>query len=249
MGNRQLKNPIKKFNEHLTIEQQKAKSVIHNNTLTVLNGQAGTGKTHLAVCYALEQIRLHKLKQSEFEKIVITRATVMLKDHNNGFIPGGVEEKFQPWLQPIYDNMFEFMDRGKEELDEMIKNGKIEIVPLAYIQGRTFKDSIIIVDEVQNTTDREIEMLFSRIGKHSKMILCGDLRQQIITGRSGLEALLKICELSDKASHFSLTENFRDPIVKELLDLYEKIVWNERGKESSKDKKGNSTNIRAFPAA
>jgi phosphate starvation-inducible PhoH-like protein len=147
MANRVLKSPIKKFNEHLTEEQAAAKKVINSKTLTVLSGRAGTGKTHLAVCYALEQLNLFKVKQSDIERIVVTRATVMRKDHNVGFLPGDIQEKFNPWLQPIYDNMLQFLDKGKEELESLMKDSKIEIVPLSFLQGRTFLNSIIIVDK------------------------------------------------------------------------------------------------------
>lgn len=222
---KQLKSPIKKFNEHLTEEQASAKKIIDKNTVSIINGQAGTGKTHLAVCYALEQLSLKNIS-----KIIVTRATVMMKTHDVGFLPGDVNDKLNPWLQPIYDNVLEF--NTKQELETYIKNGVIEIVPLAFVQGRTFKDAVVIVDECQNLNDTEVEMLFSRIGRGSKMIFCGDLRQQIIQGKSGLKALLKISSISQNTKSITLSENFRDPIVQELLGLYEKIVWDDRKKKS-----------------
>lgn len=234
MGNRVLKSPIKKFNEHLTVEQAAAKKTIASKTLSVINGRAGTGKTHLAVCYALEQLNLFKVKQSDVSRVVITRATVMRREHNNGFLPGDMQEKFAPWLQPIYDNMLQFLEKGKEELESLMRDGTVEIVPLSFVQGRTFVNSIIIVDECQNLDDFEVEMLFSRIGKGSKMIFCGDLRQRIIEGRSGLEALLTIANISDKCAVIPLTENFRDPIVDELLNYYEEMVWNEKERENKR---------------
>ena len=232
MGNRVLKSPIKKFNEHLTEEQAAAKKVINSKTLTILNGRAGTGKTHLAVCYALEQLNLFKVKQSDIQRIVITRATVMRKDHNNGFLPGDIQEKFNPWLQPIYDNMLQFLDHGKEDLDNLMKDSTVEIVPLSFLQGRTFVNSIIIVDEAQNLDEFEIEMLFTRIGKGSKMVLCGDLRQRIIEGRSGLEYLIRTAEELDRCAVITLNTNFRDPIVDELLLTYEKMVTDGKHKQN-----------------
>jgi phosphate starvation-inducible PhoH-like protein len=244
MTNRVLKSPIKKFNEHLTEEQAAAKKVINSKTLTVLSGRAGTGKTHLAVCYALEQLNLFKVKQSDIQRIVITRATVMRKDHNVGFLPGDIQEKFNPWLQPIYDNMLQFLDKGKEELESLMKDNTIEIVPLSFLQGRTFLNSIIIVDEAENLDDFEIEMLFTRIGKGSKMIFCGDLRQRIIEGKSGIEALIMAAEQLDRCAVITLTENFRDPIVDELLLTYEEIVHNEK---SRKNQDRTSLSIRVLP--
>ena len=223
---KQLKTPIKKFSEHLTPEQHDAKKVIDAHTVTILDGRAGTGKTHLAVCYALEQLALNKIKASDLDKIVITRATVMRKDHNNGFLPGDIQEKFNPWLQPIYDNMLQFFEGGKTEIENKINDGTIEIVPLCFLQGRTFLNSIIIVDEAQQLIDLEVEMLFTRIGKGSKMIFCGDIRQKIIDGKSGLEALTYVAKQSDQIVYISLTNNFRDPIVDHLLELYNQYVWN-----------------------
>ena len=226
MAEKKLKTPIKKYSEHLTPEQNEAKKIIDSHALTIIDGRAGTGKTHLAVCYALEQLALNKIKSSDLSKVIITRATVMLKDHNNGFLPGDIQEKFNPWLQPIYDNMLPFFERGKIELEEKLNNGTIEIVPLCFLQGRTFLNSVIIVDECMNLTDREVEMLFTRIGKGSKMILCGDLRQQISQGKSGLKALIYVARQSKNIGHVTLNTNFRDPIVDELLSLYNTYVWN-----------------------
>lgn len=232
---KQLKSPIKMFNEHLTEEQHEAKKTIDKHTLTMLNGRAGCGKTHLAVCYAMEQLALHKKKVSDVERVVITRATVMLKEHNNGFLPGDIQEKFDPWLQPIYDNMFQFLPKGEEDLKLLQDKKTVEIVPLSYVQGRTFSNAVIIVDEAQNLTDQEIEMLFTRIGVGSKMILCGDMRQQLVEGKSGLEALQYMATKSERVARVTLLNNYRHPIVIELLDLYEEYRFNER--ESEKESK------------
>lgn len=232
MSERKLKTPIKKFSEHLTPEQHEAKKIIDSHALTILDGRAGTGKTHLAVCYALEQLALNKVKNSDLSKIVITRATVMLKDHNNGFLPGDIQEKFNPWLQPIYDNMMMFFEGGKMELENKLNDGTIEIVPLCFLQGRTFLNSVIIVDEASNLNDMEVEMLFTRIGKGSKMIFCGDLRQKIIAGKSGLEALTYIAKQSEQIGHMTLSTNFRDPIVDHLLGLYEQYVYENKTNKS-----------------
>ena len=232
MSERKLKTPIKKFSEHLTPEQHEAKKIIYSHALTILDGRAGTGKTHLAVCYALEQLALNKIKSSDFSKIVITRATVMLKDHNNGFLPGDIQEKFNPWLQPIYENMMMFFDGGKTELENKLNDGTIEIVPLCFLQGRTFLNSIIIVDETQNLTDQEVEMLFTRIGKGSKMVFCGDLKQKIIGCKSGLEALTYIAKQSEQIGYMTFTNNFRDPIVDILLELYEQYVYENKTNRS-----------------
>lgn len=230
MAEKKLKTPIKKYSEHLTPEQNDAKKIIDSHALTLIDGRAGTGKTHLAVCYALEQLALNKIKQSDISKIVITRSTVMRKNHNTGFLPGDIQEKFNPWLQPIYDNMLPFLGGGKEELEEKLNSGIIEIVPFSFLQGRTFLNSVVIVDEAENADDTDIEMLFTRIGRGTKMIMCGDIKQKIIEGRSGLELLSYIINHSTHAARVTLTTNFRDPIVDELLELYNLFIYNYENK-------------------
>lgn len=225
---KQLKSPIKKFNDHLTAEQHLAKKAIAEHTMTILNGKAGCGKTHLAVCYALERLALNKSKQSDIKKIVITRATAKKKEHDNGFLPGDIKDKLEPWLQPIYDNMFQFLEKGEEDLNRLREKKIVEIVPLTYVQGRTFTDAIVIADEAQNLTDDDVELLYTRIGKGSKMIFCGDLRQKIIEGKSGLESLKYIASKSKRVTIVELLNNYRDPIVVELLELYEEYKINAR---------------------
>jgi phosphate starvation-inducible PhoH-like protein len=134
---RVIKNPIK-FKIQLNEEQKLAKEEILNNTLTLLAGSAGSGKTLLAV-----QVALDGLIRRHYEKIIITRPTVSKEEI--GFLPGDLREKMDPWIQPIYQNMYALYD--KEKVEKLIEDGKIEIVPLAFMRGRTFLDSCIIVDE------------------------------------------------------------------------------------------------------
>jgi len=164
---RVIKNPIK-FKIQLNEEQKLAKEEILNNTLTLLAGSAGSGKTLLAV-----QVALDGLIRRHYEKIIITRPTVSKEEI--GFLPGDLREKMDPWIQPIYQNMYALYD--KEKVEKLIEDGKIEIVPLAFMRGRTFLDSCIIVDEAQNVTHEQMEMIATRIGLRSKMIVCGDDHQ------------------------------------------------------------------------
>ena len=106
----------------------------------------------------------------EVEKVIITRPTVSKEEI--GFLPGDLGQKMDPWVQPIYQNMFLLYDKVKVE--ELIKEGKIEIVPVSFMRGRTFVNSVVIVDEAQNVTHEQMEMIVTRIGKGSKMIICGD---------------------------------------------------------------------------
>src|SRR6056300_69484 len=164
---RVIKNPIK-FKIQLNEEQKLAKEEILNNTLTLLAGSAGSGKTLLAC-----QVALDGLFRKQYEKVIITRPTVSKEDI--GFLPGDLREKMDPWVQPIYQNMFLLYDKVKVE--KYIENAEIEIVPVSFMRGRTFVNSIVIVDEAQNVTHEQMEMIVTRLGKHSKMIICGDTYQ------------------------------------------------------------------------
>jgi len=161
---RKPKNPIK-FKLQLNEEQKEAKAKILENTITLLAGAAGSGKTMLAC-----QIALDRLFMREVSKVIITRPTVSKEEI--GFLPGDLREKMDPWVQPIYQNMFLLYD--KDKVEKYINDGLIEIVPVSFMRGRTFVDSIVIVDEAQNVTHEQMEMIVTRIGKGSKMIICGD---------------------------------------------------------------------------
>ena len=164
---RKPKNPIK-FQLQLNEEQKLAKALIVENPVVVLKGMAGSGKTLVAVQAALDM-----LFSREVEKIVITRPTVAKEEL--GFLPGDLKEKMDPWLAPIYHNLY--MLYGKEKVDKELEQGNIEIVPFAFMRGRTFVNSFVIVDEAQNVTHDQMETVLGRLGKGSKMVICGDLAQ------------------------------------------------------------------------
>ena len=213
---RKPKNPIK-FKLNLNEEQKEAKSKILNNTITLLAGAAGSGKTLLAC-----QIALDKLFMKEVDKVIITRPTVSKEEI--GFLPGDLREKMDPWVQPIYQNMYSLYD--KEKVEALINDGKIEIVPLAFMRGRTFLDSCIIVDEAQNVTHEQMEMIATRIGLRSKMIVCGDDYQvDLKTKRdSGFRFLYTAARKIKNMCAITLKQNHRDPIVDDLLQMYEEAA-------------------------
>lgn len=210
---RKPKNPIK-FKIELNPEQKEAKSKILQNTVTILAGSAGSGKTLLAC-----QIALEKLFNKEAEKVIITRPTVSKEEI--GFLPGDLREKMDPWVQPIYQNMYALYDKVKVE--QLIQNGQIEIVPLSFMRGRTFLDSIVIVDEAQNVTHEQMEMIVTRLGLRSKMIICGDDAQVDLKAKrdSGFRFLYTAAKKIKNLEAISLKTNHRNPIVEDLIELYE----------------------------
>jgi phosphate starvation-inducible PhoH-like protein len=213
---RRPKTPIK-FKIQLNEEQKEAKAKILNNTVTLLAGSAGSGKTLLAC-----QVALEKLFTRECEKIIITRPTVSKEEI--GFLPGDLREKMDPWVQPIYQNMYALYDKTKVE--KLISDGAIEIVPVSFMRGRTFLDSIVIVDEAQNVTHEQMEMIVTRIGLRSKMIVCGDDHQVDLKRKadSGFRFLYAAARKIKNMCAISLKTNHRDPIVDDLINLYSEAL-------------------------
>tara|TARA_R110000772_G_scaffold7352_7_gene25195 strand:+ start:3017 stop:3745 length:729 start_codon:yes stop_codon:yes gene_type:complete len=208
-----VKNPIK-FKLQLNEEQKRAKEEILSSTLTLLAGSAGSGKTLLAC-----QIALDGLFRNLYDKVIITRPTVSKEEI--GFLPGDLREKMDPWVQPIYQNMFLLYDKVKVE--KFMEEGKIEIVPVSFMRGRTFVDSCIIVDEAQNVTHEQMEMIVTRIGTRSKMIICGDDHQVDLKNKrdSGFRFLYKASSKIKNLAGITLLTNHRDSIVEDLIEYYE----------------------------
>jgi phosphate starvation-inducible PhoH-like protein len=210
---RTIKNPIK-FKISLNEEQKEAKDIILKNTITLLAGKAGSGKTLLAC-----QAALDGLFRRQFEKIIITRPTVSKEEI--GFLPGDLHQKMDPWVQPIYQNMYILY--GKDKIDTYIQSGQIEIVPLSFMRGRTFLDCCVIVDEAQNVTNEQMEMIVTRVGLRSKMIICGDDGQVDLKnkGDSGFKFLYNCSKRIKNLEGVTLIKNHRDPIVDDLITVYE----------------------------
>ena len=207
------KNPIS-FNIQLNEEQKEAKAKILENTITLLAGSAGSGKTLLACNVALDG-----LFRRQYDKIIITRPTVSKEDI--GFLPGDMREKMDPWVQPIYQNFYTLY--GKERMQKYFDLEQIEIVPVSFMRGRTFLNSLIIVDEAQNVTHEQMEMIVSRIGLRSKMVICGDDHQIDLKKKSdsGFRFLYKASKKIKNLEAIKLLTNHRDPIVEDILEYYE----------------------------
>jgi len=184
-------------------------------------GPAGTGKTMLAV-----QMGIKFLKEGSIDKIVVTRPAVSV-DEQHGFLPGTLNQKMEPWTRPIFDVLEEYYH--PKEIAEMLEDGIVEISPLAYMRGRTFKNALVIADEMQNATPSQMKMLLTRIGEGSRMVITGDLNQ---ADRPRENGLLEFCELYAQGGDYRMiamakfhTQDIeRHPAVKEILKIYKEEV-------------------------
>jgi len=190
-----------------------------SKVILIALGPAGTGKTYLAVQEAVESF-----KAKNIERIVITRPAVSV-DEKHGFLPGGLVEKMAPWIRPIVDIFREHWSPRQTEY--FMKQEKIEIAPLAYMRGRTFKNCWIIADEMQNATPEQMKMLLTRIGDNSRLVVTGDL-QQHDRGyeKNGLQEFVERYEKDPERYNLVNTVNFgqehieRHPVVSQVLDIY-----------------------------
>ena len=196
-----------KFDITLSEEQKLAKTAILYHPYNFITGKAGSGKTLLAV-----QIALDMFFTRQVNKIIITRPTVSNED--NGYLPGSLAEKMEPWLVPIRSNMRKVYNKPII-LEKMEKNEDIELVSLSHFRGRTFDHSIVIVDEFQNLTKPQLGMVLGRLGKHSTMILTGD-PQQIDLKFANDSAIHEVPKLKD--SQYVFTVNLKDNHRHEALD-------------------------------
>ena len=201
-----------RFSITLSEEQKLAKTEIRQHPFNFILGKAGSGKTLLAV-----QIALDSFFKREVNKIVITRPTVSNED--NGFLPGSLEEKMEPWLVPIRSNMRKVYNKPNI-LEKMEKEESIELVSLSHFRGRTFDNSIVIVDEFQNLTKQQLAMVLGRLGKNSRMILCGD-PQQIDLKFNNDSAVHEVHKLKDSTFVYNivLKDNHRHESLDEVLKL------------------------------
>ncbi|MBR6516834.1 MAG: PhoH family protein [Bacilli bacterium] len=200
-----------------TLMQKLYLDLLESSSILFVTGSAGTGKTYLAVAYAVS-----KLKKNEIKKIIITRPAVEAGE-KLGFLPGDLKEKVDPYLVPIYDALNEFL--GKETVDKLVEKGVIEIAPLAYMRGRTLDHAVIILDEAQNTTNNQMKMFITRLGFNSKMIITGDLSQidlqkGLTSGLSEATRILKGIKGIEHL-HFSKFDVMRHPLVTKVIEKYE----------------------------
>lgn len=210
--NRDEKEKNIKFDITLNDEQKQAKEQILIHPFSFIHGNAGSGKTLLGCSVAADQFF-----KKHIQKIVVTRPTVATED--NGFLPGGIDEKMDPWLVPIRHNFRKFYNK-KEKWDNLERDGFLEIIPLTYFRGQTFENAICIVDEYQNLTKNQLQMCIGRLGLNSRMIFCGD-EQQIDLKNKENSAWFEVSKIQSSSHVFvtTLLENHRHPAVAELLEL------------------------------
>jgi phosphate starvation-inducible PhoH-like protein len=193
-----------------------------SSKIVVSLGPAGTGKTMFACQKAITE-----LKKEEITKIIITRPVVTVEEEI-GFLPGNIMKKMDPWTKPIFDIFSEYFN--KAELDLMLYSNKIEICPLAFMRGRTFKNAFIIADEMQNSSPNQMKMLVTRLGDNSRLIITGDLQQSDIKGENGLHDFISKFEKHQSRNnatelihliHLENEDIERSDVVKKVIEIYD----------------------------
>jgi len=188
-----------------------------STSIVLAIGPAGTGKTMLAV-----QFGVKLFQEGKVDRIVVTRPAVSV-DEDLGFLPGDLNEKMAPWTRPIFDVLGEYYQ--KKEIANMLEEGVIEISPLAYMRGRTFKNAYIVADEMQNATVNQMKMLLTRLGEGSKMVVTGDLAQADRLSDNGLIDFCSLLKQKEYLEHIDIIEFDAQDIerhnaVKEVLSVY-----------------------------
>ena len=201
-----------------TVGQKHYVDAIRKNPVTFGIGPAGTGKTYLAVCLAVQA-----MKQKQVEKIILTRPAVEAGE-KLGFLPGDLQTKVDPYLRPLYDALQEML--GLETYSKFMERGSIEIAPLAYMRGRTLSGAFVILDEAQNATREQMKMFLTRLGDGSKMVVTGDVTQiDLPAGKSsGLSHAAEILKDVDGVKIIKLNDKdvVRNPMVMRIVRAYEK---------------------------
>lgn len=207
-----------------TSGQARYAQAVREHDLTICVGPAGTGKTYLAVAMAIES-----LKNREVKKVVLTRPAVEAGERL-GFLPGDILAKVNPYLRPLLDGLHDMMEF--EQVKLYMENDMIEIIPLAFMRGRTLNDSFIILDEAQNTTAGQMKMFLTRMGMRSKMVVTGDVTQTDLAAsqQSGLiDAMKKLSEIKEIGLvQLDKSDIVRHALVQKIVNAYERQSGNER---------------------
>jgi phosphate starvation-inducible protein PhoH and related proteins len=200
-----------------TFRQRQYVNAIRKYAITFGIGPAGTGKTFLAAVLAVQA-----LLANEYERLILTRPAVEAGE-KLGFLPGDLQQKVNPYLRPLYDALYEFIE--PERISALMERGSIEVAPLAYMRGRTLNNAFVILDEAQNTTPGQMKMMLTRLGMKSRMVVTGDLTQTDlpINQASGLTIAREILKSIDGISFCYLSKGdvVRHPLVEKIITAYE----------------------------
>ncbi|MDJ0687424.1 MAG: PhoH family protein [Xenococcaceae cyanobacterium MO_188.B32] len=201
-----------------TFKQKQYVKSIQTHDITFGIGPAGTGKTFLAAVLAVQA-----LLKDRCDRMILTRPAVEAGE-KLGFLPGDLQQKVNPFLRPLYDALYEFID--PEKIPDLMERGKIEVAPLAYMRGRTLSNAFVIVDEAQNTSPAQLKMVLTRLGFGSKMVVTGDITQTDLPDRqqSGLVVSSKILKSVEGIAfcYLSQADVVRHPLVQKIVAAYEK---------------------------
>lgn len=199
-----------------TENQKKLLKSIKENTITIVSGYPGSGKTLLAVVSGLREFLI-----GNYEKMIFTRPCVEANGESLGFLPGDLNEKIHPYMIPIFDFMSDYLDT--QEIESLISRGQIVTLPLAFQRGCTFKNSFVLLDEGQNTRPEQVRMFLTRIGENCKVVITGDPHQSDIKGKNGLvDAIERLEGVSSLGIvYFGKEDILRNPIVAEIEERYE----------------------------
>ena len=214
-----------------TLGQKAYVDAIRNNMIVFGLGPAGTGKTYLAMAMAITAF-----KKQEVERIILTRPAIEAGE-KLGFLPGDLQSKVDPYLRPLYDALYDIL--GRDSALRLKEKETIEVVPLAYMRGRTLDNSFIILDEAQNTTREQMKMFLTRIGFGSKVVVTGDATQKDLPKgtTSGLDVALKVLKKVEGISICELTNSdvVRHPLVQKIVQAYD--AYEKRESKDSKNKR------------
>lgn len=214
--NKKRKNPVR-LDIQLNDEQKLAKSTILDHDISIITGLAGTGKSLLSAAIALDQ-----LLNNGYDKIIIARPYVV--DESFGFTPGDVKDKFEGLMAALMENFKRVYGSNQtkmRKLRDYIEDGKIEMVPIGFMKGRTFVNSIIIIEEAEDVTPKQMKLILTRLGLNSKMLINGDVNQTSVKGVSGMYNLFNAEPNIERMCHVSLETNHRASIVKDVLQYFE----------------------------
>lgn len=215
---RHLRKNRKNVIQPSNASQYRFLEAIKENTIVFNIGPAGSGKTTIAASWAFESVL-----DKTFRKMILTRPAVDACGEKIGFLPGGIEDKMLPFMQPIYDVLFEY-GVTRKDIEHLIEEEYIEICPLAFMRGRSIRNAVVIAEEAQNMTSAQMEMLLTRMGEGSKLIVTGDTSQRDLRSADGIEQAVELFKdvSGIEFIHFPKSDILRSALTEMIVSKYEK---------------------------